>query len=412
MDPTLAFLLLPAVSLKPPTTAWTQDPKHFGYALCRVSDLDGDGVDDFVVSAPEARFGEDGHGVVHLFSTRTLERIGTIEGTGYFGTSLAPLPPTPIWPRGALAITSACTGIKVVSLHDLRPRWSAEDECESTALWVRAAALNDVDHDGVADLALVRPHARGGDPRLRCYSGLTGRTVWAALPTQELAGRSKIAATRDRDADGVADLWLATERVHGDGRSVLELELLSGANGSSLANARLESDFVGDLRSIASIGDLDGDAVDDVLLGFGESASGRDLVPGWVRVVSGAQLVRMASFHGRADECEYGTCLAVSKLGPAPRWLVGAHADCFRDDPGSVAVFEHLVESPRARVTGGARADCGFAWGATFLPDRDGDGHEELAISNVRGPCGSDAVGVVTIHDGQTLRLLARIDAP
>lgn len=412
MEPLIAISFLFASSSAHPRPGGIQDPKHFGYALCRVADLDGDGVDDFAASAPEARLGEDGHGVVHLFSTRTLERIGTIEGTGYFGTSLVSIPPTPIWPRGALAITSACTGIRVVSLHDLRPRWGAEDECESTALWVRATALNDVDHDGVTDLALVRPHASGGDARLRCYSGLTGRRVWSALPTQDYAGGCEIAATRDRDADGVDELWLATDRVDGDGRSVLELELLSGANGSSLANARLESDFVGDLRSIASIGDLDGDAVDDVLLGLGESASGRDLVPGWVRVVSGAQLVRMASFHGRADECEYGTCLAVSKLGPAPRWLVGAHADCFRDDPGSVAVFEHLVEPPLARVTGGTRADCGFAWSATFLPDRDGDGHEELAISNVRGPCGSDAVGVVTIHDGRTLRLLARIDSP
>ena len=229
---------------------------------------------------------------------------------------------------------------------------------------------------------------------------------------QEYAGQSEIAPTRDRDGDGVDELWLATGRRDDGGRTLLELELVSGASGRSLESVRLDTDFVGELRSIASIGDLDGDGVDDVLIGFGESSSGPELVPGWVRVVSGSRLVRMASFHGRANECEYGTCLAVSRLGPAPRWLVGAHADCFRHDPGSVAVFEHLVETPLARVCSDAYTDCGFAWNATFLPDRDGDGYEELAISNVRGPCGSDAVGVVTIHDGRTLRRLSRLDAP
>ena len=74
----------------------------------------------------------------------------------------------------------------------------------------------------------------------------------------------------------------------------------------------------------------------------------------------------------------------------------------------------HLNKSmkPLARALGSQHADCGFAWSAAFLPDLDGDGWEEVAVSNVRGPCGSDAVGSVTIHDGRSLRLVGRIQAP
>ncbi|MCE9595490.1 MAG: integrin alpha [Planctomycetes bacterium] len=385
--------------------------QHFGYAFCRVPDLDGDRVDDLAISAPAARLGDDGLGAVYLFSTKTFRRIASIPGTGYFGTSLSLIPPTTSWPKGALAITSRCAGMRLVSLHDLQVLWSAEDQCEDTAFSIHTVTLGDVDGDGVADLALARPSARN-DERLRCYSGLTGKVLWSALPTSEYAGWNELAATHDRDGDGVNELWLATDRPIDRDHHALDLELVSGRTGASIVRVTLDEDLQADLRSLASVGDVDGDSVDDLLVGIGEDVSGENLHPGWVIAVSGAELVRITRVAGRDQECEFGTCLAVSRLGTSPRWLVAAHDTPFRADKGSVTLFEHLAEEWVARVEGDSRMDGGFAWSAAFLPDLDGDGWEEIAVSDVRGPCGSDAVGAVTIHDGRSLRRLTSIDAP
>lgn len=166
------------------TIASPRADDQFGWYLVALDDLDGDGEDDLAIGAPTAAIDGVRRGAVAIVSAARgdvlHELVGERAGDG-FGIMLAPLDdldgdghgelavgvpgesaPAPV--AGELQVFSAATGARLRRLPG----------GEAGELYARALArIDDLDGDGVRDLAIGAPWWRGRDGRLELRSART-----------------------------------------------------------------------------------------------------------------------------------------------------------------------------------------------------------------------------------------------
>src|SRR5262249_45215870 len=133
-------------------------------------------------------------------------------------------------------------------------------------------------------------------------SSRTGATVW-----QVAGGPQAIAAVGDVDHDGVRDVALGLAGFGGQvevrsGRSGL---LLYRFDGGPFASSQLP---VG--NTLAALPDLDGDGVDDLLVGAPQPYGFSSFAPGRVFVVSAATGKILCALRGEHTGQQFGAALA------------------------------------------------------------------------------------------------------
>ncbi len=293
----------------------------FGYCLADVGDLDGDGVRDFAVGAPQSRTDPEVAAAVFLYSGRdhTLLRelrgtdpvafgvavtgLGDVDGDGVPDLAVGSAPfRRSTMALGRVTVFSGRTG-DVVRTHD----------CDRAGAAFGAALTNpgDVDGDGVDDL-VVSGNLGGSTPLVRVYSGRTG-----------------------------ADLMTIDQRLgHDFGRSVLGLGDVAGDGKVAIAIAAPDLDnrdnvpgrvLFCDARTGALIGELIGDATGDQFgaamcclpdwcgnrspaIAVGATRGGIT-GRGYVRVFDRASRVPLQTFFSKPDQAQFG----------APILSLGAH---------------------------------------------------------------------------------------
>jgi hypothetical protein len=324
----------------------------WGENLTRLHDLDGDGVHELAVSArvhgggpvTTVHSGADG---AHLFT------LVTPFGAQFYGRGVASIADPAgdgvpdIVLTGARSGASQSTGgwIEVYSGVDGTPLRRFAVPQGMSLYDDPILALDDVDGDGAEDvLCLVQVAGLANFAQLQLFSSANGAPLYTVPAAPPFSVRSAFVALEDRDHDGVRDfaVVVATNPGHA-------IELRSGATGATLAalHPAAAAWFTANGEPFLAVEDADGDgqrdfAVGGVFLGglaVFSSADGRTLAE-WDCSAQpvpcfGSRIVEAGDLDGdgRADLLALGTS-----------FLSAQHLQLFGVSPasGTVLFQEHL----------------------------------------------------------------------
>lgn len=189
---------------------WSSSSRaQLGTAIAGMGDVNGDGVDDYVISAPSEAYDSSGlFGRAYVYSGRTGSMIYSVE------------PYTPhsgLWPAFGRVLASGA----------------------------------DLDGDGVQDLVVSRQPGIGGTAPVEVYSGVNGSLIRTRVgkSSSDLFGAS-FALADDFDGDGLGDVLIGAsgaDEVHVfSGSDGALLRTFSGTSSSSIGTAVDAYDLTGD----------------------------------------------------------------------------------------------------------------------------------------------------------------------
>jgi hypothetical protein len=209
-----------------------------GAAVAGGQDLDGDGLDDFVVGARSSGEGGDSSGAVYVAS-------GLRTGTN-------PLP------------TAATTLV-------------GEDDSDGAGSGV--ALASDIDGDGVADVLVA---ARGRGVVYVLYGPLAGRIDLSAADAMLTGAASAVDVAGDIDGDGLDDILAGTTPPRTGGVAYLVLGAPRGVwpladTADAVFNGDRDEGVEGVGEAVAGAGDVDADGTDDLLFGAPVTGDSGDL---------------------------------------------------------------------------------------------------------------------------------------
>lgn len=259
------------------------------------------------------------------------------------------------------------------------------------------AVPGDCDGDGVDDLFVSAPYhaAEGVEGRVDLISGRTGAHLYYRLGPPRSGFGKALAVLGDSDGDGVSELAVGAPGARG---GVGRVHVLSGVDGQELFV--VEGPGAGDQfgRDLAGIGDFDGDGIGD--LAVGASGDGTGLADqGLVLLLSGFDGGVLARLVGASPDERFGSAVAGRFDGEERVLAVGAQ-DGGPMKRGRVYVYRGDLSEPAFTVDGDDHSvDLGRIH-VSLLPDRDGDGLSELVLGEWRHGLQNPRTGQLRLVSG------------
>lgn len=385
----------------------------FGHALARLEDVDADGVDDFVVSAPPDDLAYWDAGSAVVYSGRTLLPLCRVTGIQSFddlGRSLAGLGDVDGDGAGDFAASHPSKrAVTVVSGATCEPIARCEDpDTEDIGNERGLARLEDVTGDGVPEIIAGCPahHSNGnwsGGGVVFSVNPAEGSCSWLfRLDDPEVNPGNRLGASAadagDVDGDGLHDIALGEPGDHADADSAGCVVLFSGADGRFIGRWRDPDpgwrDEFG--HALASLGDVDHDGVGDVAVGVPYRATAAHGDGGQVVVVSGYD----GSMIARLEDTDPATVY----LG----WSVARAPDLDGDGAADVLAGAKMTDVAGQRQAG--RLVVFSSADGTVIDRFDGDepqeweqlGYSVAALAHAGGGEVPAFVGGAPGHDGPT----------
>ena len=298
---------------------------QFGWIARSIGDVDGDGIPDFVTSAPTKSIGGANAGRIYVYSTKSGKLLWSadghpgdqlgqgIEGAGDTNRDGIPDVIASAPGAGKAYVYSGRDGRVLLTL-------SAEDPADGFGRHVDGAG--DVDHDGYADVLIGAPgnHAntgaayvysgrdgklllrlageRAGDNfgsavaafkgkgstfllagapkagaartgRVYVYGDLTGKPRFTIDPEEsgQALGAMFLSVPGDLDGDGVPDVFASDWSDKAKGPSTGRIYVHSGKDGRRLFTLTGDTPAEGFGTSASMAGDVDGDGIPDLIIG-------------------------------------------------------------------------------------------------------------------------------------------------
>jgi hypothetical protein len=260
------------------------------------ADLDGDGVDDFIVGAPgaDSAFVYSGKTQALIFLVQgqsgwnfgtSVSRAGDVDGDGICDFAVG----SPNYVNSSAVMTGRVTIFSGKDGSVIRAINGAADSRFGYAL----ANPGDLDGDGVSDLVVGAPrHLDPGGNETGCVtalSGATGSVIYKVFGDKkhDTFGHSVRSVSGDIDQDGTNDIIVGAPQ--NTGSDVGYARTISGATGATLftftehtSDPLTKSDY----GVAVAGGDFDGDGRTDVVIGGSHFNGGDGIVETWLTAVA------------------------------------------------------------------------------------------------------------------------------
>ncbi len=389
----------------------------FGRAVSLCGDLDGDASADLLVGAPSGGTGaKAGLGAATLYSGQSgailhvseggrgsgsfgigVDVVGDIDGDGIADLLIAEPNRSPQG-YSSIGAVGVYSGANGSKIHFL------EGQVGQYQLGIHVAGLGDLNGDGANEFAVYDPlDPVTGGRTVHVYSGADASIYMQFAGTSRDArfGES-LDSISDLNGDGIDEILIgaAGEDPGGLGK-VGSAFVFSGGDGSILY--QFNGSAVGDEfgKTIRNTGDVDGDGLEDILVAAPRADPGGLTDYGSVFVFSGADgsLLHRIDGQGYAEFLNFssGSSGDLNQDGFDDIVFGSSSADPNgASDAGSVWAYSGFDGSLLHRIDGEAAYDR-FGWPVTVIGDLTGDGFDDIAF---RGSPSWE--GTVYVHSGRT----------
>lgn len=329
---------------------------EFGWEARNVGDVDGDEIDDAVVSAPGNQPGANAAGKVYVYSGSSGELLWSVAG----------------------------------------------DPGDQLGMGIEAAG--DVNGDGIPDVVAGAP----GAGRAYVYEGRTGEVLLTFSASEDdgpLFGTA-VSGAGDVDDDGHADVLVGSPAARsGAGRAYL----FSGSDGRSLATLEgLEGEAFGSVVAGAA-SNVSGEPESFYLVVGAPGASGGGLVRVYTDLTGEPAFIIEPEESARQLGAMFASVVGdVNGDGIldiyASDWADATHG------PATGRIYVHSgLDGSRLLTLIGEAAGQGFGIGTGRAGDVDGDGFDDLVIGAWQNGDGAHSGGKVYIYSGKTGELLSTL---